>query len=381
MRNPENGFEALELLRRQNGKQVQRYRDFEEYLDLRAREKGVPLHGQFELTPLCNFNCKMCYVHLEPEQLGSRTVLSVNAWKDLMRQAWDAGMIDAVLTGGECLIYPGFEELYLYLHGLGCSVSILTNGYLLDEKRLHFFLEHRPKDIRITLYGCDDGVYERVTGQRAFSRVVENIRRAMDAGLRISLSVTPNTFLGEDVLQTVRVGKALNQQLNVNSAIFQPREETGRGSLRGDPEAEMYVKIYLLLNELDGIEIQPVEEEKLPPIGGPAHECTEHGLLCGGGRSSFVIDWKGNVLPCNRLTIVSASALEEGFRAAWARVNQRVNGWPRVPECRGCAYSSVCKKCPAAMLEYAPAGKQPLALCERVKSYVRSGVIPAPDCE
>ena len=102
------------------------------HLDFRAREKGIPISGKFELTPLCNFNCKMCYVHLNADQL-SQSVLPVETWKDLIHQAWNAGMINARLTGGECLAYPGFEELFLYLHSLGCTVNVLTNGFLLDE--------------------------------------------------------------------------------------------------------------------------------------------------------------------------------------------------------------------------------------------------------
>ena len=65
-----DGFEYIEDLRKQNGKQVQHFRTFSRYLEGKAREKGIPLSGQFELTPLCNFSCRMCYVHLEADQLA-----------------------------------------------------------------------------------------------------------------------------------------------------------------------------------------------------------------------------------------------------------------------------------------------------------------------
>ena len=65
MDEPLNGFEFLEQLRKKNGKRFQRSKDFSHFLDARAREKGVPINVQFELTPLCNFDCKMCYVHLD----------------------------------------------------------------------------------------------------------------------------------------------------------------------------------------------------------------------------------------------------------------------------------------------------------------------------
>ena len=128
MREPLNAFEFIEELRRRSGKKENTFKNLSRFLDDKDREKGVPVHGQFELTPLCNFSCKMCYVHLDADQLSGRRVLSTDAWKGLMRQAWEAGMLHASLTGGECLTYPGFDELFLYLQSLGCTISVLTNG-------------------------------------------------------------------------------------------------------------------------------------------------------------------------------------------------------------------------------------------------------------
>ncbi len=381
MKEPANGFEFLAGLRKQNGKEIQNYRSLARYIDGKARVKGVPLHGQFELTPLCNFSCKMCYVHLDADQLAGQQVMPVETWKDLMHQAWEAGMMHASLTGGECLAYPGFEELFLYLHSLGVDVAILTNGFLLDEKRVEFFLQHRPTRIQVTLYGCNDDVYERVTGQRAFRTVTENVKRAIEAGLPVQLTTTPSTFLGEDVMETVRIGKSLSKTFSINSSIFTPREETGRSQQRDDPGADEYIRIYRLLNELDGRETKGIDPEKLPPYGGPKHECEQCGLMCGGGRSGFVMTWKGALVPCNRLEIIHADPLKEGFKEAWTKVNRAVNEWPRVPECEGCAYSDVCNNCAATMRLYAEPGKQPIALCEQVKYYVQNGILHIPDCD
>ena len=143
----------------------------------------------------------------------------------------------------------------------------------------------------------------------------------------------------------------------------------------------MYHFRCLAIHELDGIETKEIGEDKLPLAGGPGHECTGRGFLCGGGRSSFVIDWKGNLMPCNRMHMISASALEEGFQIAWAEIHRRVIDWPQVPECRGCAYAEFCSRCPATMLEYAPPGKQPVGMCERLRYYARNGVLPIRECE
>ena len=380
MGEPANVFEYLEQLRRKNGRQIQNYKELNRYLDTKAREKGIPINAQFELTPLCNFSCRMCYVHLNPDQLNGQDILPAETWKDLMRQAWEAGMIQATLTGGECLAYPGFDELFLYLHSLGCSVAVLTNGYLLDDKRIRFFQEHTPNIIQVTLYGQNDDVYERVTGRRAFTTVAENIRKAIDAKLPVSLNITPSTFLGEDVLDTVRFAKSLRSEVTINSVIFSPNEETGRSSQKDDPGTDLYVRIYRLLDELDGRETKEFTGV-LPPAGGSSRECTECGLLCGGGRSSFVLSWKGMMTACNRMSMICADALHEGVAAAWAKVCREANSWPRVPECEGCLYRDVCNRCAGNVVQFGKPGERPTPLCEQTMNFIRQGVRPLPECD
>lgn len=375
------GFEFLDALYRSNGKQVQDFDSFFTYLDRKSREKGIPLCGQFELTPLCNFSCRMCYVHLDAAQLAGRNVLPAQVWKDLMRQAWEAGMMKATLTGGECLAYPGFDELFLYLHGLGCEVSVLTNGFLLDDRRIEFFLQHRPECIQITLYGWNDDVYERVTGQRAFGTVAENARKAIEAGLNVKLTVTPSTYLGDDVLETIRVAAGMTRNFRVNSAIFIPREETGRSLQRDNPDRDLYIRIDRLLKEMRGLPVKEPDGDRLPPAGGPKHTCGECGLQCGGGRSTFTVNWEGTLLACNGLDQIRAYPLKDGFREAWALVNREAERYPRIPECEGCAYQRVCVSCAAVLRQYAEPGKQPLELCETVRYYVRHGVMQIPSCE
>lgn len=380
MTEPANGVQFLQMLRKQNGKQVQSFKDLAGYLGFKAREKGVPVAGQFELTPLCNFSCKMCYVHLNPEQLKS-AVLPPDTWKELIRQAWEAGMLEATLTGGECLIYPGFDDIYMYLRSLGCQIAVLTNGYLLDEKRIAFFREYMPVRIQVTLYGWNDDVYERVTGRRAFTIVSENIRKAVAAGLPMGLNVTPSAYLGEDALETLRAAKRLCNRISVNGCVFPPREETGRAQQQDDPDREMYLRMYLLQNELNGIETREITEDRLPPCGSDIHTCEKRGLRCGGGRSGFVMDWRGAMMPCNRLEMIRAYPLRDGFREAWAQINKAANDWPRVPECEGCAYNGVCDNCAANMLRFADPGQLPTALCEQTRYFVRHGIRQLPDCE
>ncbi len=373
--------EYLENIRKQDAKHKPTFGSVWKYLDSKARKTGIPINGQMELTPLCNFDCKMCYTHLTKEQMGKRKLLTVKQWKQLIHEAWEAGMLAVNLTGGECLTYPGFEEIYLYLHSLGCEARVLSNGALLDEKWIRFFAEHKPSLLQITLYGGDEKTYEQVTGQRKFATVTENIRKAAEAKLPVELVITPSKYLGEGVFDTLRTAEELKVPYSVNSWLMDPKEETGRAHLEHDLGVEDYKRIYVFRNELRGIETREIESGMLPPAGGTCHKCESRGLTCGAGLSCFTIEWDGRMLACNSLRENEGWPLEEGFLTVWKRLYQISAEWIRIPECIDCPYGSVCTNCVVQKERYAERGKQPVALCEEVRYLVQSGVRHIAACD
>lgn len=375
-----DGLAYIKELREKNHKEAQSFSDFSRYLEQRAREQGVPLNGQFELTPLCNFNCGMCYVHLTDAQMD-RPLMKPEEWNKLISQACQAGMISATLTGGECLAYPGFRKVYEHLQSLGCEIDVYTNGALLDEKWIEYFVSRPPAGIHITLYGDSEEAYQRVTGQNAFETVVKHLRAVNDAKLPLRINVTPNRALGEDVFGTIRLARELCRNVTVNAQLSIPRKETGRAEPDIDPEEELYIRIVKFQHELDGIVLKTCPAEALPTEGGPDCSSILHGLQCGGGRSCFAITWKGTMVPCNDLEMIRAYPLETGFEQAWHHINEQANQWPRSSACEGCAYESVCVSCAGRVMNYAEPGTWPKALCERTKRFVQQGVYEIPECE
>ncbi len=375
-----DGFEFLKALKERTRRESASFSDFSRYLNRKARTLGIPLDGQFELTPLCNFRCRMCYVRLTEAQMRQK-LLRPEQWKDLISEAYEAGMLTTTLTGGECLAYPGFREVYEHLHHLGCEVTVFTNGALLDEEWIRYFKEHPPAGIFITLYGDSEDAYERVTGQRAFGKVVEHIQRIREEELPLWINVTPSRELGEDVFGTLRLAKQLCQNVRVNNLLSVPREETGRAEDFADVDEDLYIRILKFQNELDGVHMETCPAEKLPPAGGPDPDNILHGPECGGGRSGFSMTWDGIMIPCNELDCIRAYPLETGFAEAWQQIRKAVDRWPRSSACEGCAYKPVCIHCVGRVASFAEPGTWPRALCERTKRFVRQGVFTIPNCE
>ena len=364
--------QLLTQLDQQNITDYRRYEIVRKFLNFKARDKAVPISGSFELTPLCNLDCKMCYVHLNKSQMQGAQLLSTDQWKDIMQQAIDAGMMYARVTGGECLTYPGFRELYLFLRDRGIETVILSNGLLMDEEMCAFLKEYPPAAIQVTLYGASEDAYERVTGHRSFTRVVENIRRLRDMQFPLAIAVTPNAFMtdGEEVI------RFLHEEgfpYNINAGILQPREETGRAV--EDAGLDTYVSMLKLRASLKGRElaVEP-DPESLPDIGCDK-ECGAVGVTCGAGRSAFAVDWRGQMHPCNNFPCDGQDVLALGFREAWQRTNYTATHFPLPTECQGCAYQGVCKHCVAEHSAGAEPGHASPAVCAMGRRLVIEGLL------
>ena len=343
------------------------------YLDMKARQRGIPMHGTFEITPLCNLDCKMCYVHLNKGQMQGRELLTVEQWKSLMNQAVEAGMMDAVLTGGECLTYPGFDELYLHLQSMGIRTTILTNGLLLTEERIAFFEKYPPKGIQITLYGSSEEEYEAVTGHRCFERVLRNIRNAAKTKIPLSIAITPNRFLLDGGENLVKLAHSLGLWYTINTSLFKPREETGRRDDNIDLEAEDYIRLHILRRNLNGQHIAPPAECELPrpaKSGKPVK-----GLLCAGGNSTFDIGWDGTMKPCSNFYDAEAYPLRDGFLAAWKQVREASLNYPLPEECGDCPYNVLCPACVMVHRQNAPKGHASPRICDRAKRIASSGLV------
>lgn len=378
------GHDYLLSLKEQKDRRADYYETL--YMDLlerKARASGVPLNGQYELTPLCNFDCGMCYTHLTREQMLGKPLLDVAQWKHLTDQAFKAGLMRVNLTGGECLTYPGFEELYLYLHSLGIEIRVLTNGALLDNRWIRFFEAHPPIMIQISLYGGDEETYERVTGQRMFSVVSSNIRSLIDADLPVTLAVTPSRFMGlSGALGTVHAAHDFGIPFGIVSHLSDPKAATGRSGQQLELTLDDYVEILRYRNRLDGIVNDETGPDQLPVPGGPHHTGGRCGLNCGGGLSSFNINWDGTMTICTDSHDVVTEPLKEGFDACWNKIHRIAAGWHRPPECMDCPYEDICQNCELLKAAIAGgAGKQPLALCERTRYLVQHGVYTLPVCK
>lgn len=135
----------------------------------------------------------------------------------------------------------------------------------------------------------EEDTYEQVTGRRAFSLVMDNIRRVKAADLPLTIAVTPSAYM-TDAEQILHVLDKEKLPFAINASILPPRPETGREL--ADASLDTYIAVLKLRSQLKGRELLLEEEpESLPDPGGKQKDPVL-GVTCGAGRSGFAIDGK-----------------------------------------------------------------------------------------
>ena len=371
---PNSIFELIDELKKRGIPEENYQRYTERLLEKKSREQLIPRTGHFELTPLCNLDCKMCFVHLTANQFDKKKLLSTDQWKHIISQAHNAGMLYASLTGGECLTYPGFDDIYLFLYNLGIIPSILSNGILIDDRRIGFFKQYPPRMIRITLYGSSEDSYEQVTGHRVYHTVLNNIMRLHKEDLPVMIGITPSGFMEYEFENLIKNAMETGIPFNINPNLITPRKNTGRSLC--DAEVDTYVELLRIKRKLENSILNQIDLSELPDENHQGH--AHYGLTCGAGRSTFGITYEGKMCPCLSLGEESISLTDVSFQKAWEQINSMVQHYPLPMECNGCVYYPHCLNCVAMHKNTSFAGHCNPRICERTKKMISAGIIPPP---
>lgn len=117
-----------------------------------------PLRTLFwECTLRCNMSCRHCgsdcKVQPEVKDMPAADFLRVI---DSITPHVDTHKVFIIFTGGEALLRPDLEEVGLELYRRECPWGVVTNGFLLDERRMQSLLASGMHSITVSLDGFEE---------------------------------------------------------------------------------------------------------------------------------------------------------------------------------------------------------------------------------
>ncbi len=349
------------------------------FLLAKASRQKLPLSGAFELSPVCNFACKMCYVRKTQAevQAHSRPIFSPERWLSIAREAREMGMLYLLLTGGEPFLYPHFWELYSELIRMGFLVSLNSNGSLIDDEAIARLRLAPPTRINITLYGANDATYQALCGvPHMFDRVDRAITGLIEAGIQVKLNCSLTPQNAGDFPAINRYAEAHGLILEVNTYMFPPlrRDPSMIGqNERFTPEEAAYYHLeryrlqygeetYLeyLRRVVRGLASPPgLDEYCVDPLDGK--------IRCRAGKAAFWITWDGWLTPCGMMPEPKIDLTDGRFAENWQRLTVESEALILSGVCAKCPNQQLCHACAAmAMAETGSPSGIPMYLCEMV---------------
>lgn len=144
---------------------------------------SAPRRIYWELTRLCNLNCRACFNRFFPDrnELAGAEILSI------AEHLYAAGVYEIRCTGGEPTMRPDFFELAEELARMGFYLSMGSNGCYSD-KTLKKVIDAPLDWIILSIDGSDEQTFAESRGRNIYGTVLNTLEAVADAGKRIRVN-------------------------------------------------------------------------------------------------------------------------------------------------------------------------------------------------
>jgi len=284
-----------------------------------------------ELTSACNHHCTGCG-NIFPHNSSH---LNHAAWQEIIARIKKYAF-SLRITGGECTLHPEFELILQEIEKLKVPYVIFTNGdWKNPVKTIKLFQScHHCDGLLISLHGYDAKSYFSHVNTDAFDRVVANIKKSIQSGIRVAINTVLNKYNFQHIKEIVQLGKSLG----VFSIAFS--RYCGQ-NLNGFElsKAEFRAAFHQIT--------QIHEKDKTIVINNCVPACFDSGdyptKACTSGITHCTIGPDGYVRPCTHSPLKLGKITETSLEELWR--SDKLKYWHSlIPEnCLDCASFSQCR--------------------------------------
>lgn len=298
----------------------------------------------FKLTYRCVEKCIHCYIDDAPKFCAADE-LTLEEYKDILRQAREMGCVQILFTGGEVLLRPDLCDIVAHAVKLGFIFNIYTTGVGLTDKVFDRLCAAKVNAISVSLYSGIAAEHDKITGVKgSFDKTLKTALMFKAAGVNtfIKCVVMKQNF---DSLESLyELGKRL--KLYVTAAPQIVSEHAGKCAADyALGSVELYKKFYTL-------------NSRYAPADKPVEKFSREDLLnrtaCRAGLSTLAIDPLGGVKPCLSFPKTFGSVRKDTLENLWERArhlelrNRKM--CDVTPQCESCKYLEHCRVCVAALI-------------------------------
>ena len=296
-----------------------------------------PLALIAELTHRCPLHCVYCS---NPLELQARTSeLSSEVWSGIFREAAEAGVLQADLTGGEPLARTDIVDLVRAARDAGLYVNLITSGLPMDEARLAALVEAGLDHIQLSFQGARENIANEISGALSHSQKL----RVLEWLKSYRVAVTLNFVIHRRNIDQLQEMLALAESSSATRIEFANVQYYGWAFANREnllPTRQQLDRSVEFLNReqerLQGkIRVEFVVPDYYAKYPKPC--------MGGWGRKLMLITPHGDALPCHAAQVIPGLSFENvknrGLREIWeqsaAFQKFRGEGWMQEP-CKTC---------------------------------------------
>lgn len=315
----------------------------------RAARLGVPYRVHFVLTHRCNLACAHCY-QAEHDSVD----LDTAEVKRVLSELAELGVFELILGGGEPLARRDFWEILEEARRLQFSVTLYTNGTLIDEEKAVRLKALSVSKVSLSLHGAEAKTHDAFVRQPgSFDRINRTIDMLEAQGIPVAVKTSATRTNHREIPKLEE--KFSNRKLttlSVNTVIF-PRDDGDKSPLlfRVDEETERR-EARSRLERMPLAEFQSLlANAKRVQEAGPREQSP-----CEAARTTFAINPNGDVTPCVQSAAqVMGNVRRRPLADIWAdstvgtkfRSLRQEDFVHANDECATCPFQKVCSRCAA----------------------------------
>lgn len=328
---------------------------------LRQNINMSPMRVELELTEQCNLFCSFCYNSQNP-------VVSQKA-SDIISRLYDENVMEIILTGGEPMLHPNFEALYLRCCELFSKVMVQTNGTKITKSVANFFAQTGIFGVNVSLHGLQE-VHETLTKvPGSFDSAVTGIAHLLSAGVNVASNFVltsvnagclPATidYLYELGVREITLTRFTPTGVGArNAELAISCDQLNEALTKAKEKCALYGDLHMILaNSI--------------PYCALRQDLKQFCEYCHFGSSRFYVDVSGHVLMCGMSRISIGNILEQSFHSMKASSEiycAHVCGTDVPYSCQSCEHFRICRGgCRAAALAHTGVfdGSDPYAICK-----------------
>jgi MoaA/NifB/PqqE/SkfB family radical SAM enzyme len=254
---------------------------------------------QFQYDYKCNFRCQHCDITRLRAKENNR-FFTIRDVKELSRQADEMGLAHLVITGGEPLLFPDFDDLVKAINPQKFYITSDTNGWFLDEEKAKHLKSIGVDKIQLSLDSLsapehDD--FRRKAGSH--ERAIRAIDASLDAGLNI-------------ILATVVTKQRIRSQEFIDFLEFAKKKGVAVFVTYAKPVGEWEGKYDVLIDKDDMDYLRELENK----YNVFTHLTPSYGLNLGclAVKRMVSITKYGDVMPCPYIHVSLGNFFEESLK-------------------------------------------------------------------